>query len=41
MEEGDLVTYVKELERKGKKPTELLCLLQLAINADEMEEQSF
>ena len=40
-EEGDLMTYIKELEGKGKKPAELLRLLQLAVNADEMEEQSF
>ena len=40
-EEGELVKYVKELEGKGKKPTELLHLLQLAIDADEKEEASF
>ena len=40
-EEGDLLTYVKGVEGKGKKPAELLCLLQLAVEADEAEEQSF
>ena len=40
-EEGDLMKYVKELEGKGKKSTELLCLLQIAVDADETEEQSF
>ena len=40
-EEGDLLKYVRELEGKGKKPNELLCLLQLAVDADEQEEASF
>ena len=40
-EEGDLMKYVKGLEEKGKKPAELLCLLQIAVDADETEEQSF
>ena len=33
--------YVKDLEGRGKKPTELLCLLQIAVDADETEGQSF
>ena len=33
--------YVKDLEGKGKKPAELLHLLQIAVDADETEEQSF
>ena len=33
--------YVKDLEGKGKKPTELLHLLQITVDADETEEQSF
>ena len=33
--------YVKELEGKGKKSTELLHLLQLAMEADEKDEASF
>ena len=33
--------YVKDLEEKGKKPTELLCLLQITVDANETEEQSF
>ena len=33
-EGGELERYVKELEGKGKKPTKLLCLLQLAVEAD-------
>ena len=41
MEEGDLLKYVKELEGKGRKPNELLRLLQLAVDADEQEEVSF
>ena len=41
MEEGDLMKYVKDLEGKGKKPAELLRLLQIAVDADEAEEQSF
>ena len=41
MEEGDLMKYVKDLEGKGKKPAELLRLLQIAVDADETEEQSF
>ena len=40
-EEGDLLKYVKDLEGKGKKPTELLRLLQITVDADETEEQSF
>ena len=40
-EEGDLMKYVKDLEGKGKKPAELLRLLQLAVEPDETEEQSF
>ena len=40
-EEGDLMKYVKDLEGKGKKPAELLRLLQIAVDADETEEQSF
>ena len=40
-EEGDLLKYVRELEGKGKKPNELLRLLQLAVDADEQEEASF
>ena len=40
-EEGDLMKYVKDLEGKGKKPTELLHLLQIVVDADETEEQSF
>ena len=40
-EEGDLLKYIKELEGKGKKPDELLCLLQLAVDADENEGESF
>ena len=40
-EEGDLLKYVKELEGKGRKPNELLRLLQLAVDADEQEEASF
>ena len=33
--------YVKGLEEKGKNAAELLCLLQIAVDADENEEQSF
>ena len=40
-EEGELLKYVKELEGKGKKPNELLRLLQLVVDADEQEEASF
>ena len=40
-EEGDLLKYVKELGGKGRKPNELLRLLQLAVDADEQEEASF
>ena len=40
-EEGDLIKYVKNLEEKGKKPAELLHLLQIVVDADENEEQSF
>ena len=32
LEEGDLMKYVKDLEGKGKKPTELLHLLQIAVD---------
>ena len=39
--ERDLMKYVKDLEGKGKKPAELLRLLQIAVDADETEEQSF
>ena len=41
LEEGDLAKYVKSLEEKGKKPAELLRLLQIAVDADETKEQSF
>ena len=40
-EEEDLLKYVKDLEGKGKKPAELLRLLQLAVDANKEEEQSF
>ena len=40
-EEGDLMKYVKDLEGKGKKPAELLRLLQITVDADESEERSF
>ena len=40
-EEGDLLKYVRELEGKGKKPNELLHLLQLVVDTDEQEEASF
>ena len=40
-EEGELLKYVKELEGKGKKPNELLRLLQLAVDTDKQEEASF
>ena len=40
-EEGDLMKYVKDLEGKGKKPAELLRLLQIAVDADKTKEQSF
>ena len=40
-EEGDLTKYIKELEGKGRIPAELLCLLQLAVEADEKDEASF
>ena len=33
--------YVKELEGTGRNPAELLCLLQLAVEADEKDEASF
>ena len=39
--ESDLGKYVKELEGKGRKPHELLRLLQLAVEADEKDEASF
>ena len=40
-EGGDLMKYVKDLEEKGRKPAELLHLLQIVVDADETEEQSF
>ena len=40
-EEGELVKYIKELEGKGRKPAELLCLLQLTVDTDKKEEVSF
>ena len=40
-EGGDLMKYVKDLEEKGRKPAELLHLLQIAVDANETEEQSF
>ena len=40
-EGGDLMKYVKDLEEKGRKPAELLHLLQITVDADETEEQSF
>ena len=33
--------YVKDLDVKGKKPAELLCLLQITVDADKTKEQSF
>ena len=33
--------YVKDLEEKGRKPAELLRLLQIAVDANKAEEQSF
>ena len=39
--ELDLRKYIKELEGKGRKSAELLCLLQLAVEADEQDEASF
>ena len=39
--ETNLEKYVKELEGKGRKPNELLQLLQLAIEADKEDEVSF
>ena len=39
-EEGDLLKYVQKLEEKGKKPNELLHLLQLVVDTDEQEEVS-
>ena len=41
LEEGDLMKYVKDLEGKGRKPAELLRLLQIAVETNETEEQSF
>ena len=41
MEEGDLTKYVKELEGKGRDSAELLCLLQLSVEADEKDKASF
>ena len=38
---SDLGKYVKELEGKGRKPDELLRLLQLAVEANEKDEASF
>ena len=40
-EGSELEKYVRELEGKGRKSTELLCLLQLAVEANEKEETSF
>ena len=40
-EEGELVKHMKKSERKGRKPTELLHLLQHAVDTDEKEEVSF
>ena len=40
-EEEDLSRYVKELEGKGRKPAELLHLLQLTVDANEKDEVSF
>ena len=40
-EERDLMKYVKDVEEKGKKPAELLCLLKIMVDTDEIEEQSF
>ena len=40
-EEGDLMKYVKGLEGNRRNPAELLCLLQLAVEADEKDETSF
>ena len=40
-EEGDLIKYVKDLEGKGKKPAELIHLLQIVVDANETKEQSF
>ena len=39
--ESDLGKYIKELEGKGRKPAELLQLLQLAVEADEKDKASF
>ena len=39
--ELDLGKYVKELEGKGRKPDELLQLLQLAVEANEKDKASF
>ena len=33
--------YMRDLEGEGRKPTELLRLLQITIDADKTEEQSF
>ena len=38
---GDLTKYVKELEGKGRNSTELLRLLQLAVEANEKDDASF
>ena len=39
--ESGLGKYVKELEGKGRKPDELLQLLQLAVEANEKDKVSF
>ena len=41
MEGEELEKYIKELEAKGRKPAELLHLLQLAVDADKKDEVSF
>ena len=38
---SDLEKYIKELEGKGRKPDELLRLLQLAVEAEEKDKVSF
>ena len=40
-EESELEEYVKELEGKGRKPTEWLYLLQITVEADEKDKASF
>ena len=37
----DLEKYLKELEMKGRKPAELLCPLQLAVDANEKDKPFF